>query len=688
MATAQQKFATAATTAFQSATLPHVSQIKVFADGIVELTSPDSNAFVFNVIDPTSGDAGATQVTGGNLPWIKVWPGTNYRAYLVFPSSIIPGDKIKVAVDGVDVNFEVPGAADIGSQDWDDTSVTNLIKAAHPPTGPVTPPTGGPVAVNKRALAAKQRALVVYESNPGSNGKMFALDPADATGIPIPAFRSVANVPIAGTLVGEAVLDSSSNQTYVWDGLKWRPIVPPSIVTYNTDTDILIDNVAAPGVYAFSKESGNLFVRYTDGGNDVWRQIGARTYPTEAGLLADAPGDGSVGFAVDTGRIFYRVNSTWEAGSFLTDTEANVLAATPRSGDVAVTTDTGRIYIGDGTAWVGAYVHEYADEATLRAAMPNDGELAVALDTGTAFYRTGGNWLPLNAFSIPSGTSAPLAGTASSGDLFYNTTKKQAMVFNGTTWVNMGSQPPIRFTPPAPTVSDGVKGDLFMDSKGGLYYHTGTAWIGIWENHRNATLAGRVLTIKADGSSDWLDQVKLPVVSHYAAAAATEVYTSKPPEIANNNIKVRKIVMSATFDPNLDTDIWVIGQASGGWINWPNVTTQSHGLSQFVSDGLQFIDWKTAMGWALAGASITCGSSDVNYKAGAGAFGSATVTFTRATSTTTLMKWEVTYLSSNDTPMTSDGVAYLNLNIETINMVGLKASTVTFDQLDVEVEWE
>lgn len=468
MATAQQQAAIsyANTITAASINLHRISSVSVFADGIIELVGNDATVFSASVLTGIY-----TIFAGGIEPFSTYVAGSPYKAYIIFPSTTGPGDQWKMHIDGLDLfgDLDAGGVYDAGGIAYDGDNIDAWIPNAAPapgkgetnPTPPTVPGggTGSPILPSTRALAPNQRALVVYQANSAADGggKMFALNTNNASGVPIPAFRTVVSNPATGTMQGEAVLNTTTGLSYVWDGAVWQPIVPPSVVSYPTDTDVVADNAATVGTYAFSQATGNFFVRFNDGVADTWRQIGVRTYTTEAGLLVDIPADGSIGFAADTGMLWYRVAGAWKSGSFHTDTEANVLASTPTAGLVGVTTDTGRIYLANGTDWVGAYVHEYTTDALLRAATPLDGELGVALDTGLIYYRTGGVWLPLNLQAIPNGTADPV--TAVLGELFYNTTEAAVKVYDGASWVpfsvdSIGDLTDVDITTTAPTNKD------------------------------------------------------------------------------------------------------------------------------------------------------------------------------------------------------------------------------------------
>ena len=254
--------------------------------------------------------------------------------------------------------------------------------------------------------------LCVFAENSDTRiGHFEAVDPQSAGGIPLPAFKVVTAQPPTGNLVGEAIINTTTGLSFVWDGLKWASVVPPSVIPHDTDTDVLADTTAAAGTAAFSKSSGNLWVRYDDGtGALSWRPVGARVYPTQVGLLADTPADGTIGYAVDTKAVFHRVGTAWTPGSWVNDTAANIQGATSVDGQLAFSTDTKKLFFADGAGgWDQLPWREYATEADLFADSPPTGTMAVALDTGHVAYWVvnkpplASAWTIINS-SVPSST--------------------------------------------------------------------------------------------------------------------------------------------------------------------------------------------------------------------------------------------------------------------------------------------
>jgi hypothetical protein len=253
-----------------------------------------------------------------------------------------------------------------------------------------------------------QRQLVIYEADPAApgGGRMYGLDPNQATGIGIPAFTSGPVTPTVGTTTGQAFLNTTSGQAVVWDGARWNPIIPATITTYPTDAAILGDTAATPGTYAFATSTGNFFVRFNQAGTNKWRQIGIAHYATQAGMLADSPADGTFAYALDVDLFFAYKNGQWHPESELLAPEATLLGLAPGvAGQRGIATDTGRNFTWTGTAWAGDPFRTYATQAALLADLtPPLGVIATAQDTSLVFMKGQVGWQGVNvAGSAPVG---------------------------------------------------------------------------------------------------------------------------------------------------------------------------------------------------------------------------------------------------------------------------------------------
>lgn len=121
---------------------------------------------------------------------------------------------------------------------------------------------------------------------------------------------------------------------------------------------------------------------------------GVSLFDTETALLATSPSDGTIAYARNTDRFWFRQNSGWFLSStVIYSTEAVLLAASLDDGTVAYAQDTDKFYGRAGEAWapLGGTV-TYATETALLAATPDDGTIGYALDTDRFWFRKNGGW--------------------------------------------------------------------------------------------------------------------------------------------------------------------------------------------------------------------------------------------------------------------------------------------------------
>jgi hypothetical protein len=328
------------------------------------------------------------------------------------------------------------------------------------------------------------RRLIVGEFDPGDpdNGKLFAIDPVDAKGIPIPTFDVGTAKPTIGTLKGQAYFDSLQKQGFVWDGTDWRSIAPNPILSYPDEAKLLADTTAITGSYGTAGDTGSLFIKSAAG----WRQVGIKQYKTAVDLLADPAVVGSIGEVIDEnslwertatgwrvlivremadtaairawtnaspgasvgdraldlahGVIYVRTSTGWRPNSVWSATEAAIRAATwAIDGQEAIATDTGRTFTHLSGAWIEEPIAHFRTEAMLLAATPANGMLAWADDTNVVFLRAAGLWKRLQGPQITVGDTEPAAGSATAGDEWFKPAAKaltgpQLHVHDGTKW--------------------------------------------------------------------------------------------------------------------------------------------------------------------------------------------------------------------------------------------------------------
>lgn len=108
---------------------------------------------------------------------------------------------------------------------------------------------------------------------------------------------------------------------------------------------------------------------------------------------------------------------------------------------------------------------------------------------GAGFYNTtekklyiynGSSWIPVGSGTVPSGTSTEFPNPATKGDMFFNTEDNSSYIYNGTIWLKIstnGSVPSGIFNPDPATVTI-TEGSLFYNnSDHKLYVYNGTVWM-------------------------------------------------------------------------------------------------------------------------------------------------------------------------------------------------------------------
>lgn len=302
------------------------------------------------------------------------------------------------------------------------------------------------------------RRIVVIEKDPNAPGynRLHAIDPANASSIPLPAFRIGTLRPVAGTTRGEAFIDITTGIASVWDGSKWDDIARPVITVEPNDATILALTPVDDVVY-LSEDSGNLFVRT----NGEWRSIGIRLHSTVTDLLSSVAAKGSLAWAEDTGAMFVRAVTQSKAittrpapiappATDLADfsTKLTGLLSSTNPGDylevdAALTVPLGtdpRITKaidganGDWVLWDGSQA--WVVDGSAFPAQPN-----------TQVSADGVAWATMANQGVYVGTTAPT--TAASGDLWLHSVDDTLQVNNGTKWVEIrGGGISWKHTPP------------------------------------------------------------------------------------------------------------------------------------------------------------------------------------------------------------------------------------------------
>ena len=197
--------------------------------------------------------------------------------------------------------------------------------------------------------------FVAVETAPGlpDSGKMFAVDPSAASGIPLPSFKMVSVLPKVGNIIGEGYFVTTSRTGFAWDGRIFQPITPTSLLTYTTDAAVYADNTQPPGSYAVSADTGNLFIM----GQVGWRAANSRTYSDLATANTETNvNNGQIAWLIAEQMLVVRIGTRWER---VVDTPrmtvSAALPATPIAGDMHYDPTNKKLQIYDGAAWAWAY---------------------------------------------------------------------------------------------------------------------------------------------------------------------------------------------------------------------------------------------------------------------------------------------------------------------------------------------
>lgn len=271
------------------------------------------------------------------------------------------------------------------------------------------------------AVTASDRRLVVMEAAPGrgDSGKLFAIAPDQAGGIPFPTMKVVNALPVTGTTEGETTYVMATRTAYVWSGTRWMEITPSPVSMFPDDAAVKADTALATGTYAVASNTGNMYVRTVHG----WKRVGIIQVPSIANLPTDAI-VGDEALTVDTGILYVRILKAgvlqWRPSTIYEDTEANIRAAAwAMDGTSAIATDTGRTFVRINGAWIEEPIAHYATEALLLAATPINGTLAWSDDTGYVFTRSANTWKRLNGPQVTVSTTEP--AVKATGDMWYPT---------------------------------------------------------------------------------------------------------------------------------------------------------------------------------------------------------------------------------------------------------------------------
>lgn len=317
------------------------------------------------------------------------------------------------------------------------------------------------------------RQFVTYEGDPNdpSFGGLFPVDPANAAGIAIPSFRIVNSVPQTGAITGEAVINQNTRQAFIWDGAKWVNLSPSVVASYPTEAALLADR-PGDGSYGFALDTGNLFIRV----NGTWKMTGILEFANEAAVLGDTvSATGQLAVALDTNNMFVRTTAGWKRILVSNFPNATAMAADGNTidGDIAVTLDNHNLYIKSNNVWRGLGIVLYNTDADLTGDSPQDGTVALALDSGNLYGRAAGAWKRQGGPTVSFAT--PMPTSLQAGDFWVEGNQVHVMQ-DATTPIPIGHVHTSGATaPPNP-----IPGTIWVDTSGTENVSNvwdGTAWV-------------------------------------------------------------------------------------------------------------------------------------------------------------------------------------------------------------------
>lgn len=619
---------------------------------------------------------GGSNVSGAGTFASRPATGSPKYAELYFSWTLQPGDTVKLnaGVTGrtIDLTYSLPLGTAVDAGGLDHTTVGGGG--------------GGGVLIGGGGVgSAQNRRLVVMECGAASTsfGSLFALDPQDATGIPIPTFRVVSSLPAAGSQAGESVYVTATRQGYVWDGTAWRDITASPIRSFPSDPVLQANTTEAVGTYAVASDTGNMYVRTAA---DGWRRIGVAEFATYADLNAWDAALGTEAICRDLDVLFLRVDDQaggekWIPISEMVKTEAQILAAPNVAGLAAIASDTGATYVNNGTRWIQDPIEHYATETDLLAATPIDGHLAWADDTGMVFIATGGVWKHLEGPQVSYGTTAPTTNAV--GDFWYDdrANRKTLNIWTGTDWVSttgvsIGDPGAKLIIPgyfnenPSGTATADDIGGLAFRYNGGqtqLFLNKGGAWNAMTPMLGDTNNAGKIVVADNNGNMTW--GVHRAPKLLFLDSTKDGAQNSWSQDFDPRPTRFLKWEVSGACNENVR--LMLIMQVNNGWWNWNSHLPEAQAMTSYEADGMREELAAIKSGWWKDNSGGRIIEDNGSYQIGANTTWHSNGHILFAEDRATLMV-DTSYTSDNSTPMRCIFRARWDVDMRDMNKFGFK----------------
>ena len=350
--------------------------------------------------------------------------------------------------------------------------------------------------VNTTGGIINGQALVWDGANwvPGSGGSPAWLDAAAAE----PATRA------DGTAIqeGDTYYNTTDDVLYSWDGTQWKQMSGGSTLGGKAADPTTRDDGSA-------LQAGDTYYNTTT--NELMVYDGAAFRSSNVDVISDLDDVDTTGAADGDHLVYENATSTWKAVTPSTNVTipngpTGSEPASPVAGDLYFDTTKNELVVWDGAAWSSSNADVISDL---------DDVDTTGVTSGDKLVWNGISWVPTSKAAIPNGATGSEPTPAAVGDLYYDTTLDELMVYDGTwnsvnvdaisdlddvntagvvngdhlvydgvNWVPKASNGGAILTAqtPAPTARDDSsalqEGDQYYDTATDIvYFYNGTSWV-------------------------------------------------------------------------------------------------------------------------------------------------------------------------------------------------------------------
>ena len=228
------------------------------------------------------------------------------------------------------------------------------------------------------------------------------------------AFRST-NVDVISDLDDVDTTGVVAGDHLVYDGTDWKAVTP--------STNVIVPS-GPTGSEPASPVAGDLYYDTTT--NELMVHNGTSWESSNVDVISDLDDVDTTGVAAGDHLVYD--GTDWKAVTPSTNViiptgPTGSEPASPVAGDLYYDTTTDELMVHDGTNWVSANADVISDL---------DDVDTTGVASGDKLVWSGTNWVPSSDASIPNGPTGSEPASPSIGDLYYDTTLDELMIFDGT----------------------------------------------------------------------------------------------------------------------------------------------------------------------------------------------------------------------------------------------------------------